>query len=61
MLSPDGKLVELYFHEIYDKGNDGVLDIEQTVTVNKMPFYYSIDVKHFSDYPVENKVTGILV
>ena len=60
MLSPDGELVELYFHEIYDKGNDGVLDIEQTVTVEKRNFTYSIVAKNFSGNPMENEVIVLL-
>ena len=60
MLSPDGELVELYFHEIYDKGNDGVLDIEQTVTVEKRDFTYSIVAKNVSGNPMENEVIVLL-
>ena len=56
VVAEDPANIDLIFHEATDKGNDGILDIEQTISVKRGKHRYSAVIKNFTGTPIKDKL-----
>ncbi len=55
-MAKETKLVDFNFHEPFDRERDGTLDIEQTVSVTRGHFRFSLTARNFTGKPIPNRL-----